>query len=315
MGALDGRVAIITGVGSGIGRQHAHLFAEEGASVVAVDLAAPHDVVAELAGPAVAVAADISSWDDAHRIVATAVEQFGALHVLVNNAGLGPSCRLDEMTEQQWDDQLRVNLKGVFAPTRAAVEHWQGRRAAGETVAAAVVSTTSGAGLLGNPDATAYGAAKAGVAAFTTIAAMELRDTGIRLNAIAPAARTPMSGEGTDSVVAQFMRRPDDADRFDAWHPGNISPLVGYLASAGCPITGEVFHVRGGVVGHFEGWTIGGVLEIDRRWTIDELAERLPAVVAAAPDRNDAGGAAYASLRATLRDDRLGSAAPAPGRT
>ena len=310
MGALDGRVAIITGAASGIGREHARLFAAEGADVVVADLQPPTALAEELndlGHRAVAVGADVSRWDDGQRLVRTAVDAFGDLHVLVNNAGIAPQSLLAEMTEQQWDDQVRVNLKGTFCPTRAAVGYWQEQRATGAAVAASVISTTSGAGLFGNPESTAYGAAKAGVAAFTVIAAMELRGTGIRLNAVAPAARTAMSGEGTDDVVARFMRAPEAPDEFDAWHAANISPVVAYLATEACPLTGEVFHARGGVVGHFEGWTIGGVLEIDRRWTISELAARLPAVVNAAPDRDDAGGAAYASLRAALRTDRLGA--------
>ena len=309
MGALDGRVAIITGAASGIGREYARLFSREGASVVAVDLHAPEALVAELVdagGRALAVGGDVSSWDDAHRFVSATVDAFGDLPVVVNNAGGGPLALMSNMTEQQWDDQIRVNLKGNFCCTRAAVDYWLGRRDASHEVKASVINTTSGAGLFGNPESSAYGAAKAGAAAFTVIAALELRGSGIRVNAVAPAARTPTSGEGTDDVVARFMRAPDDPSEFDQWHPGNISPIVGYLATADCPITGEVFHARGGVVGHFEGWTIGGTLEIGRRWTIAEIAEQLPAVLAAAPSRDNAGGAAYASLRNALRTDRLG---------
>ena len=308
MAALDGRVAIITGAAGGIGSAHARFFCSQGAAVVAVDRVPPDALVAELVGAggkAIAVGGDVASWDDAHRFVRSAVEAFGDLHVVVNNAGGGPLSLMSAMTEHDWDVQISANLKGTFCCTRAAVDHWLARREAGHAVAASVINTTSGAGLFGNPEASAYGAAKAGVAAFTVISALELRGTGIRVNAVAPAARTPAVAEAGD-VIARMMGAPDDPDEFDQWHPGNIGPLVGYLATADCPISGEVFHARGGVVGHFQGWTIGGTLETDRRWTIAEIADRLPAVVAAAPDREQAGGAAYAALRAALRTDVLG---------
>lgn len=309
-GCLSRRVALVTGAGRGIGRQHAELLALEGASVAVndVDATAAEATAAELIDQglvAVAVHGDVSDWAQAHGIIETTAAAFGGLDILVNNAGLGGDTPISEMTEAEFDANVRVNLKGTYAPTRAAVAFWQARRAACQPVAASVVSTSSGGGLLGNPGQTHYGAAKAAVAAFTSIAAMELAGTGIRLNAIAPAARTPMSGEGTDSVVARFMARPDDPNEFDPWHPANISPLVAYLSTVDCEITGEVFHVRGGVVGHFAGWTIDHVADAGRRWTVAELAQVVPGLVAASPSRSEAGGAAYAALRAELRNDRL----------
>ena len=146
-------------------------------------------------------------------------------------------------------------------------------------------------------------AAKAAVAAFTVIASTELAGTGIRVNAIAPAARTEVA-LASSPVIGQFMRAPDDPDGFDAWHPRNIAPLAAYLSSADCPLSGEVFHVRGGVVGHFQGWTIGGTVQLDRELTIADLRDALPSIVPAAPSRADAGGAAYASLRNAWRDDK-----------
>jgi hypothetical protein len=161
--------------------------------------------------------------------------------------------------------------------------------------------------LLGNPGAAVFGTAKAGVAAMTMIAAIELAESRIRINTVASAARTPMSGKSPVGQSHKHMRPPTDPTAFDQWHPANISRLVAYLATEDCPINGEVFHVRGGVIAHFEGWTMGGTVDIGRRWAISELRERLPALVAKAPDRQAAGGAAYASLRADLGRDRLQS--------
>lgn len=308
MGHLEGRVAIVTGAARGIGREHALLLAEEGASVVVNDLAGGDKVASEIrerGGRAIGQDGDVAEWEFAHRLVDAAVEAFGGLDVLVNNAGIGGGDLVSEMSEEDWDEQIRVNLKGVFCPTRAAVAFWKGESEAGRPVRASVVSTSSGAGLLGNPGQSHYGAAKAGVAAFTVIAAMELESLGVRLNAIAPAARTAMSGEGGSGVVAEFMRAPDNASEFDAWHPANVSPLVAYLATGDCPLTGEIFHIRGSVVGHFHGWVIGRAIESERRWTVGELAERLPDLVAQAPDRADAGGVAYAALRDALQKSRL----------
>lgn len=309
MGELDGIVAIITGAAGGIGREHARLFAAQGAAVVANDIADTTALVAEIAaagGRAIGHHGDITTWVGAHDLITSAVDTFGGLHALVNNAGGGSQALAFELTEEAWDHEIALNLKGMFCPSRAALGYWQRLRADGKQVNASIVNTTSGAGLLGNAGQSPYGAAKAGVAAFTVIASTELAGSGIRVNAIAPAARTEVA-MASSPVIGQFMRAPDDPNAFDAWHPRNIAPLAVYLSTPDCPLTGEVFHVRGGVVGHFQGWTIGGTVQLDRPITIADLRDALPSVVAAAPSRSDAGGAAYSSLRNAWRDDKTGN--------
>jgi NAD(P)-dependent dehydrogenase (short-subunit alcohol dehydrogenase family) len=291
MGALDGRVAIITGAGRGIGREHALLFASEGAKVVVNDLGGAVDgsgddrspaeqVVAEIeamGGQAVANADDITDWDGGRRLVDAAVEAFGDLHVLVNNAGILRDKMLVNMTEAEWDSVVHVHLKGHFVPTRHAAAYWREKTKAGEEVHASVVNTSSTSGLLGNPGQTNYGAAKAGIASFTVIAAQELARYGVRVNAIAPAARTRMT-EQTPGLT-DIVQAPKDPGTFDTWDPANISPLVGYLATADCPLTGQVLFVQGGQVRLFRNWTMTERLDRHDRWTIGELAKEVPGLL------------------------------------
>ena len=288
MGALDGRVAIITGAGRGIGRQHALLFASEGAKVVVNDLGgavdgsgddrSPAEQVADeiraLGGEALANADDITDWEGGTRLVTAAVETFGDLHVLVNNAGILRDKMLVNMTEAEWDSVIHVHLKGHFVPTRHAAAYWREKAKAGDEVRASVVNTSSTSGLLGNPGQTNYGAAKAGIAAFTVIAAQELARYGVRVNAIAPAARTRLT-EQTPGL-GDIVKAPRDTGTFDLWHPANVSPLVAYLASEGCPLTGKVLFVQGGQVRIFQPWTMTDTLEKNDRWTVEELATELP---------------------------------------
>ncbi len=283
MGALEGRVAIITGAGRGIGREHALLFAEEGAKVVVNDLGGAVDgsgddrtpaeqVVAEIekaGGEAIANADDVTTWEGGKRLIDAAVEAFGDLHVLVNNAGILRDRVLVNMSEEEWDSVIHVHLKGHFVPTRHAAAYWRERTKAGAEVRASVINTSSTSGLLGNPGQTNYGAAKAGIAAFTTIAADELVRYGVRVNAIAPAARTRMT-EQTPGL-SDIVQAPADASVFDTWDPANISPLVAYLATEGCPASGKVFFVQGGKVRLFQPWTMTDSVDKDGRWTVAEL--------------------------------------------
>jgi NAD(P)-dependent dehydrogenase (short-subunit alcohol dehydrogenase family) len=291
MGALEGRVAIITGAGRGIGREHALLFASEGAKVVVNDLGGAVDgsgddrtpaeqVVDEIramGGEAIANADNVADWEGGQRLVNAAIEAFGDLHVLVNNAGILRDRVLVNMTEEEWDAVIHVHLKGHFVPTRWAAAYWREQSKAGKEVKAAVVNTSSTSGLLGNPGQANYGAAKAGIAAFTIITAQELSRYGIRVNAIAPAARTRMT-ESTPGL-SDIVQPPADAGTFDAWDPANISPLVGYLATESCPFTGKTFFVQGGKVQYFQPWTLTQEIDKGDRWTIAELAEKVPTIV------------------------------------
>jgi NAD(P)-dependent dehydrogenase (short-subunit alcohol dehydrogenase family) len=275
---LAGRVAIVTGGAQGLGREHALLLAAEGARVVVNDLdAEPAQVVVDeivaAGGEAVAAAGDVARWETGEALVGFAIETYGDLHVLVNNAGTVADRFLANMSEEEWDEVVRVDLKGHFVPTRFAAAWWREQTRAGRPVDASVVCTTSIAGLAGNPGQSNYGAAKAGVAAFTVIAAAELAQYGVRVNAIAPLARTRL----TEAVpaLAERMAAPADAGAFDPWHPANVAPVVGWLAAAGGTITGRVFGVQGGRVQLFRPWSVEAEVEKDGRWSPAELAREL----------------------------------------
>lgn len=277
---LAGRVAVVTGAARGIGREHALLLAAEGARVVVNDVdAEPAQVVVDeivaAGGDAVAAPGDVARWDTGEALIGFAVETYGDLHVLVNNAGNTADRFLANMTEDEWDEVVRAHLKGHFVPTRWASTWWRERARDGSDVQASVVCTTSTAGLYGNPGQSNYGAAKAGIAAFTVIAAAELAQYGVRVNAVAPLARTRL----TESVpaLAERMARPADPDEFDAWHPANAAPIVAWLASAGCEVTGRVFLTQGGRVELFRPWSVEWALEREGRWSAAELGEELSA--------------------------------------
>jgi NAD(P)-dependent dehydrogenase (short-subunit alcohol dehydrogenase family) len=296
LGALEGRIAIITGAGRGLGREHALLFAAEGAKVVVNDLGSSIDgsgrdvtlaqqVVDEVkagGGEAIANADDIADWEGARRLVDQAIEVFGDLHVLVNNAGILRDRMLVNMTEQEWDDVVRVHMKGHFCPTRWAAVHWRERAKTGDHVNAAVINTSSGSGLHGNVGQTNYSAAKAGIAAMSVVAARELGRYGVRVNTIAPLARTRLMA--TVAGMGDRIEHPNDPGDFDVWGPGNISPLVAYLATTDCPFTGQVFSVHGGSVGLYQGWTVARRVEKGQRWEIGELRAALEDFPAGPPE-------------------------------
>jgi NAD(P)-dependent dehydrogenase (short-subunit alcohol dehydrogenase family) len=287
MGVLDGRVAVITGAGNGIGREHALLFASEGAKVVVNDLggnpdgsgadASPAqravDEIIAAGGEAVANHDDVADFDAAGRLIGQAVDTYGRLDVLVNNAGILRDAFFHRMTEDEWDLVLRVHLKGHFSPLRHAADHWRVRSKAGEEVKGAVINTTSASGtFLPNPGQANYGAAKAAIAALTLVAAAELGRIGVRVNAIAPAARTRLT-EDVPGMVGALMKKPADPDAFDTFDPAHVSPLVAYLAREDCPLTGKLFAVQGGAISELEGWHAGPTFSTDGIWT-QEILER-----------------------------------------
>lgn len=277
----EGRVVVVTGAGQGLGREHALAFAADGAAVVVNDTGdSAHAVADEIraaGGTAVASTGDVSDWAYAETLVKTAVAEFGALHALVNNAGINRDRMLASMSEEEWDLVLRVDLKGHFAPMRHAVGYWRDRAKAGTPVAARIVNTSSGAGLMGSVGQGNYGAAKAGIAVLTQVGAVEFARYGVTVNAIAPSARTPM----TEPVFGERMRAPESG--FDAHHPGNVSPLVVWLASASCDVSGRVFEIEGGALSVADGWQHGPVLDKGARWDVAEIGAAVHDVIARAP--------------------------------
>lgn len=281
MGLSDGRVVIVTGAGQGIGRAHALAFAADGARVVVNDVGEAADetaaLVREAGGEAVVSRGDVSDWAYGEQLVRTAVESFGALDALVNNAGLVRDRMLVNMSEDEWDLVLKVDLKGHFVPLRHAAAYWREQSKAGAPRAARVVNTSSGAGLLGSVGQGNYAAAKAGVVALTQVAAAEMGRFGVVLNAIAPAARTPM----TEVVFAQTMARPESG--FDPMDPANVSPLVVWLASSECAVTGRVFEVEAGVLSVADGWQHGPREDRGDRWPVEEVGPAVEKLLAQAP--------------------------------
>ena len=310
MPSLDGKVAIVTGAGRGIGREHAVALARASAKVVVNDLGATlagegadetpaQQVVSEietLGGEAAANGDNVADFAGAERMVRQAIDTFGRLDILVNNAGITRDRMLVNMAEDEWDAVIAVHLKGHFAPTRHAAAYWRERSKAGEEVRGRVINTSSPSGVFGNVGQTNYGAAKAGIAAFTIIAAQELARYGVTVNCLAPNARTRM----TEHTFGEIPK-PDDG--FDAMDPANIAPVVVALcADEAQSITGQCFFVYGGVVNVLRAWDAGELFARDEMWDADELlaelCERFPN--GAAPDGMVAmmGKAGGQSLRA-----------------
>jgi NAD(P)-dependent dehydrogenase (short-subunit alcohol dehydrogenase family) len=308
----EGRVAIVTGAGRGIGRAEALELARQGARVVVNDLGAEVDGTGKSLGPAGEVVEeitraggeaivngeDVADWEGAQALVNAAVEAFGRLDVLVNNAGILRDRMLVNMTDGEWDSVIRVHLRGVFAPTRWAATYWRELMKAGETVDARVINTTSSSGIYGNPGQTNYGAAKAGIAAFTVISAMELGRYGITVNAIAPGALTRMTeGLGAIRAARSGAPAPTEAEAAAAEaaavvrSPENVAPLVAWLASSeSTGITGRVFNVGGGRISVAEGWVAGPGVERDGLFDTEELGAIVPDLVTRAAPNADMRG-------------------------
>ncbi|MEU8782347.1 SDR family oxidoreductase [Streptomyces sp. NPDC048637] len=276
-GICTGRVAVVTGAGRGLGRAHALALAAEGAEVVVNDLGVAPDGAGTSAGPAEQVAdeirahggraaahtGDITTTDGAASLVTTALDTFGRLDALVNNAGFLRDRMLVNLDEDDWDAVIRVHLKGHFLPLRHAAAHWRAETKAGRTPDARIINTGSGAGLLGSVGQGNYSAAKAGIIGLTLVAAAEMARYGVQVNAIAPAARTRM----TEQTFAATMAAPADGE-FDAMAPENVSPLVVWLASAdSAGVTGRIFEVEAGRITVMEGWRPGPTADKGSRWT------------------------------------------------
>jgi NAD(P)-dependent dehydrogenase (short-subunit alcohol dehydrogenase family) len=285
MGLLDGKVAVITGAGRGIGRGEALLFAQEGARVVVNDLGGEWDgtgadpraaaqVVEEIkaaGSEAIPHFEDVSEESGAESLIALALDSWGRLDAVVNNAGILRDRMVFNMTVEDWDAVMKVHLRGHFLVTRAACRHWRDLSKAGQQVRAGLVNTSSTSGILGNAGQSNYGAAKAGIAAFSCIVAMEVGRYGVRVNAIAPGARTRM----TEKTFGDLAVREG---HFDPLAPENVAPMVAYLcsdAAAEAGITGQVFYVQGGLVQLYQGWTPVAEIEKGERWLPPELAERM----------------------------------------
>ena len=300
----EGRVVIVTGAGRGIGRGHALEFARHGARVVVNDLGGStdgegesstpaDDVVAEiveLGGEAVANHDDVSDWKGAETLIQTALDRFGGLDVLVNNAGILRDRMLFNMSEAEWDAVIRVHLKGTFCPTRHAATHWRERSKGGHSVAARVINTTSVSGLFANPGQANYGAAKSGIASFTQIAAKELGRYGVTANAISPGARTRM----TENLRPGGADIPEEG--FDSRAAENIAPMAVWLGSVDSgDVTGQVFEVMGGRIRVNQTWQHGPAAQQEERWDPTALGPVVRGLIEALPEPEAVSGAPASS--------------------
>ena len=291
MGICDGRVVVITGGGRGLGRAHALAFAAEGAAVVVndlgatlggdgIDLSPAQEVAAEIeaaGGRAVVNGDDVSDWDGAGRLIQQAIDTYGGIDTLVCNAGIVRDRMIVNMSVEEWDAVIKVHLRGMFCPVRHAIDFWRAQSKAGTPVAARIVTTSSGAGLFGSIAQGNYVAAKAGIAGFTITAAAELGRYGILANGIAPSARSRM----TEEAFADMMRKPESG--FDAMDPANISPLVVWLGSDACDVTGRMFEIAGGELSVADGWQHGKAFDKGARYEPDEVGAIVADLIAEAP--------------------------------
>jgi NAD(P)-dependent dehydrogenase (short-subunit alcohol dehydrogenase family) len=298
MGICDDRVVIITGAGRGLGRAHALAFAAEGAKVIVNDIGAELDgsggtlspaqevaeEIREAGGEAAVNGDDISDWDQAGHLVEQAIETFGHLDTVVCNAGIVRDRMIVNMSVDEWDAVMRVHLRGMFCPVRQAIDYWRAESKAGRQRDARVVTTSSGAGLFGSVSQANYSAAKAGIAAFTIVAAQELGRYGILVNGIAPSARSRM----TEEAFADMMRKPDDG--FDAMDPANVSPIVVWLGSAQCSISGRMFETAGGQLSVADGWQHGAVFDKGARYEPAEIGALVADLLGSAPAPADVYG-------------------------
>jgi len=291
MGLCEGRVVIVTGAGRGLGRAHGEAFAAAGAKLVVNDLgvslageggsASPAEEVVEAiraaGGEAVISGHDVADYASAGELVKTALEAFGRLDVVVNNAGIVRDRMFVSTSEEEWDAVIHVHLKGHFAVSNHACNHWRAESKAGRPVDARIINTSSGAGLQGSVGQSAYSAAKGGIAALTLVQAAELGRYGITANALAPSARTRM----TEEVFAEMMARPDEG--FDAMAPENVSPLVVWLGSPESrEVTGRVFELEGGKIALADGWRTGPQVDKGARWAPDEVGAAVADLLAKA---------------------------------
>lgn len=288
MGSLDGRVAVITGGGRGLGREYALYFAEEGARVVLSGRKLANrpdgqptveDVAAEIrakGGDAVHDYHDPADWAGGRQLVRRAVETFGNLDIVVNNAGNLRDAALPDMTEDEWDSVINVHLKSTFVMTRFAGAYWRDQTQAGQPVAANIVNTTSRVALLarpggirgGGPGSANYATAKGAITTFTEVSAGDLAPYGVRVNCIAPSARSGMTAPYAG--LAQASATPGTGE-FDQWDPRNVCPMVAWLSTACCPVTGRVYWVKGGTIGTLQSWSLLDTVETCGQWTVDEL--------------------------------------------
>jgi NAD(P)-dependent dehydrogenase (short-subunit alcohol dehydrogenase family) len=281
-GICDGRVVIITGAGGGLGREYALAFAKEGASVVINDInpvAAERTVgeIRAMGGKAVPNSNDITSHADAALIVKSAIDAFGDLHVVVNNAGICRDRMFVSLSEQDWDEVIRVHLKGHFCISSHACNYWRAQAKDGKPVSGRIINTSSGAGLQGSIGQANYSAAKGGIATLTLVQAAELRRYNITANALAPSARTGM----TEGVFAEMMKKPEDGS-FDHYDPANVAPLVVWLGSElSGHVTGRVFEVEGGRIAIGDGWRSTTGVDRKARWAPAEITGAMEQLLAA----------------------------------